>query len=394
MTALPYYRFWCDRPAWRKFLSWTVDIVVRPLPHSVAIGAAGQGKTAHASYGEYRVSAAATATSLPCLSAPFVAADVGGTHVRIGLVQAAAEAGAPLQVLAYSKFRCADYSGLADILREFIAGLPGVTPVRVAVIASAGYPLADGTVITANLPWRLSPAEIRAGLGLAAVHLVNDFEAVAHAVAHLGASEVLQLAGPAQTAPGPILVLGPGTGLGAAVWIPTGERAVVLATEAGQAALAVGTELEMALLRQMLGQRSHVSVEHALSGPGLMNLYSALCALRGVAPVFARPGEITAAALDGSDPLARESLDVFCGLLGSTVGDMALLYGVQGVYLAGGILPHLRDYLVRSDFVTRFLNKGPMREALERVSVRLVEHGQLGVIGAASWYLGSGFTEK
>ena len=223
------------------------------------------------------MSAAANATLLPGLSQPFVAADVGGTHVRIGLVQA----GSPLQVLAYSKFRCADYASLADIVREFIASLPGGTPVRVAVIASAGYPLADGTVITANLPWRLSPAEIRDSLGLDAVHLVNDFEAVAHAVAHLGASEVLQLAGPARIAPGPILVLGPGTGLGAAVWIPTANGPVVLATEAGQAALAVGTELEMALLRQMLGQRSHVSVEHALSGPGLMSRYSALCARRG-----------------------------------------------------------------------------------------------------------------
>jgi glucokinase len=327
------------------------------------------------------------------MSQPFVAADVGGTHVRIGLVQALAETGAPLQVLAYSKFRCADYADLADILREFIASLPTATPVRVAVIASAGYPLADGTVITANLPWPLSPSAIRTALGLDAVHLVNDFEAVAHAVAQLGASEVLQLTGPARTAPGPILVLGPGTGLGAAVWIPTGNGPVVLATEAGQAALAVGTELEMALLRQMLGQRSHVSVEHALSGPGLMNLYTALCGLRGATPVFARPGDITAAALDGSDALARESLEVFCGLLGSTVGDMALLYGVQGVYLAGGILPHIRDFLGHSDFTTRFLNKGPMREALERVSVRLVEHGQLGVIGAASWYLGSAFQE-
>lgn len=339
------------------------------------------------------MSAAANAISLPGrMSSPFIAADVGGTHVRIGLVQAGASPGAPLQVLAYSKFRCADYAGLADILSEFIAG---TSPARVAVIASAGYPLADGTVITANLPWRLSPAEIRDALELEAVHLVNDFEAVAHAVAHLGASEVLQLAGPAEIAPGPILVLGPGTGLGAAVWIPAHPHPVVLATEAGQAALAAGTELEMALLRQMLGQRSHVSVEYgALSGPGLMNLYVALCAVRGAEPVHARPGEVTAAALAGGDPLAREALDVFCGLLGSTVGDMALLYGVRGVYLAGGFLPQIREFLVHSDFVARFLNKGPMREALERVSVRLVEHGQLGVVGAASWYLGSGLTEK
>jgi glucokinase len=81
---------------------------------------------------------------------------------------------------------------------------------------------------------------------------------------------------------------------------------------------------------------------------------------------------------------------VFCGLLGSTVGDMALLYGVQGgIYLAGGILPQIRGVLMQSSFVERFLNKGPMREALERIPVKLVEHGQLGVIGAASWYLAS-----
>mgnify|MGYP006151054659 FL=1 len=76
------------------------------------------------------------------------------------------------------------------------------------------------------------------------------------------------------------------------------------------------------------------------------------------------------------------------GLLGSVVGDMALLYGVQGgVYLAGGILPKIRDFLIGSSFVPRFLNKGSMREALERIPVKLVEHGQLGVVGAAKWYL-------
>ncbi|RRN78876.1 ROK family protein [Pseudoxanthomonas sp. SGD-10] len=324
--------------------------------------------------------------------APFIAADVGGTHVRISLVAADGDGGAP-QVLAYSKFRCSDYASLGDILAEFIASL-GRHPVSVAVIASAGYPLADGTVITNNLPWPLSPRELRERFGLDAVHLINDFEAVANAVNQLGSSEVLQLCGPAQAAPGPLLVLGPGTGLGAAVWIPTGRRGVVLATEAGQAALAVGTELEMHLLQHMLGQRSHVPIEHALSGPGLLNLYQALCALRGAAPVHARPGEITAAALGGGDPLAREALEVFCGLLGSTVGDMALLYGVHGVYLAGGILPQIGRFLAGSRFRERFLNKGSMREALERVSVKLVEHGQLGVIGAASWYLGSEFVEQ
>ncbi len=318
----------------------------------------------------------------------FIAADVGGTHVRIGLVSASMDPNYRVKVLEYRKYVCAQYAGLTEIIEDFLAGLSGA---RVAhgVIASAGYPLEDGTVITANLPWRLSPQEIRRRLGFDDFKLVNDFEAVAHAAAQVDASQVLQLTGPT-TAPvrGPILILGPGTGLGAAVWIPTSKQAVVLPTEAGHAALTAGNAIEMALLTEMLKQRTHVPTEHALSGPGLMNLHAALCAVRGRESIYTTPGEITAAATSGSDPLARESLEIFCGLLGSAVGDLALLYGVQGgVYLAGGILPQIRDFLLNSRFVERFLNKGPMREALERIPVKLVEHGQLGVIGAASWYL-------
>ncbi|WP_433853669.1 glucokinase family protein [Stenotrophomonas nitritireducens] len=332
--------------------------------------------------------AAPTLQTFPLDSAsrPFLAADVGGTHVRLGLIRAGSGEGRAIEILSYRKYRCADHASLSAILSDFARHHP---PVEHCVIATAGYALADGTVISANLPWPLSASRIRDDLGFQAVHLVNDFEAVAHAAAHIDGSQVLQLAGPAEAPRGPTLIVGPGTGLGAAVWIPVGDRSVVLATEAGQASLAASTELEMAVLQQMLRNRSHVSIEHgALSGPGLLNLYNALCAVRGAAPVHATPDAVSAAACDGSDPLAVETLQLFCGILGSTIGDMALLYGVQGgIYLAGGILPKLGQFLIGSSFVERFLNKGPMTKALQRIPVKLVEHGQLGVIGAASWYL-------
>lgn len=317
---------------------------------------------------------------------PFLAADVGGTHVRVARVQASADPAHPVELLEYRKFRNADYPGLSAILSAFIAD--GERPAH-CVVATAGYAREDGTVITANVPWPLSARQIERDLGLEAVYIVNDFEAVAYAAAQVDASGVLQLTGPATAPRGPTLVVGPGTGLGAALWIPTAHGAVVLATEAGQPTLAVSTELEMAIVRQMQREHAHVSVEHALSGPGLMNLYRALCAIEGQPAVLATPDAITAAAVSNQDVLARQSLEVFCGLLGSTIGDMALQYGAHGgVYLAGGILPQIREFLLNSTFVARYLNKGPMREALERIPVKVVEHGQLGVIGAASWYLG------
>ncbi|WP_312914092.1 glucokinase family protein [Stenotrophomonas sp.] len=316
---------------------------------------------------------------------PFFAADVGGTHVRVGLIQAGSGTGPAIEVQSYRKYRNANYPGLDAILADFAASQP---PVSECVIATAGYALPDGTVISANLPWPLSSTRIREDLGFEAVHLVNDFEAVAHAAAHINASQVLQLTGPATVERGPTLVVGPGTGLGAAVWIPLADRSVVLATEAGQASLAATTELEMAVLQQMQRDRPHVSIEQALSGPGLLNLYNALCAVRGATPMHTTPDAVSAAACDGSDPLAVETLQLFCGILGSTIGDMALLYGTQGgIYLAGGILPKISQFLLNSSFVERFLNKGPMGKALQSIPVKLVEHGQLGVIGAASWYL-------
>jgi len=182
--------------------------------------------------------------------------------------------------------------------------------------------------------------------------------------------------------------MGPGTGLGSAVLLPGQPRAQVLATEAGQVSLAPGNEREIEILRLFRRERAHVSFEDALSGPGLLKLYGALCELRGSPSRLLTPAEVTAAALAGSDGAAVEALEVFCGLLGSFVGDLVLLYGARGgVYLAGGILPQIQPFLLSSSFAERYFNKGVMRAYLQQVPVRLIEHGQLGVIGAAGWFL-------
>ena len=316
---------------------------------------------------------------------PFLAADVGGTHARVALVRRA-PSGRPV-LERYEKYVCADYPSLAAILREFLAGIDGEA-VREAAIACAGYCL-DGTIINTNLPWTVSLDRIRSELNLSAVEFVNDFEAVAYATPHIEAGQTTLLTpAPERTLEAPTLIVGPGTGLGAAVRIPAGGGFVVLATEAGQAALAPSSDLDIEVLRYLRRKSSHVSIERVLSGPGLVNVYGALCAMRGVAPMLRSPVDITRAALAASDAVARAALDVFCGLLGSVVGDLVLLYGAEGgAFLAGGIVPQIKPYLMQSGFVERFLDKGAMRPVLERVPVRLIEHGQLGVLGAASWYL-------
>ncbi|MGP1667589.1 MAG: glucokinase, partial [Rhodanobacter sp.] len=158
-----------------------------------------------------------------------------------------------------------------------------------------------------------------------------------------------------------------------------------------QIALAPGTEREQDVLRLLARDRDYVSYEDVLSGPGLLTLYRTLCTLRGITASLSTPADVSRAALDRSHVVAVEALETFCGLLGSFAGDLALLYGARGgVYLAGGILPQLRDFLKTSSFSERYFNKGVMRAYLEQIPVRLIEHGQLGVMGAAGWFLDGG----
>lgn len=316
---------------------------------------------------------------------PFIAADVGGTHARVALVRP--QASGRLALEHYASYVCGEFADLSAILSEFLRTLGGVS-VDAAAIACAGYCL-DGTIINTNLPWTVSLGRIRADLGLAHVEFVNDFEAVAYATPQLDAGDMTLLSVARDgDAAAPVVVVGPGTGLGAAVRIPSEHGHVVLATEAGQSAFAPSTDREIDILRILRRKASHVSIEQVLSGPGLGNLYAALAELGGHAAALQSPADIAQAALAGADALARDALDLFCGLMGSVLGDLVLLYGAQGgAYLAGGILPQIKSFLLGSSFAPRFLAKGAMRPVLERVPLWLIEHRQLGVLGAASWYL-------
>ena len=309
-----------------------------------------------------------------------LAADVGGTHARIGLIDAAAPASAG-GVLAYERYAGADWPGLAEILADFLARHPGHA-VDEAAIAVAGY-VRDGELVAENLRWPVRLAELRERLRLRQLRVVNDFEALAFATQYLRADESIALID-APAASGPVAVVGPGTGLGCALLLPGANGATVLPSEGGHVALAPGNQRELALLRVLGRGRDYVHTGHALSGPGLVNLYRAIAELDGLPVIHAQPEQISAAALDGGDALALETLHTFCALLGGFVGDLAVLFKASGgVYLAGGILPQLREFLPRSAFRERFFNKGVMREFLAGVPVQLIEHGRLGVLGAA-----------
>jgi glucokinase len=167
-----------------------------------------------------------------------------------------------------------------------------------------------------------------------------------------------------------------------------GAKPVVLATEAGHIQLAARVGREQQVLAQWAQAHTHVPYDDLLSGPGLMRLYQALCRLEGQPVVYGEPASLVAAACAGEDAMAVDALHMFCEWLGSFAGDLAMLYGATGgIYLAGGFLSRMFGFLEKSAFVSRFLDKGVMSPFLQTVPVHVVDHAQLGVIGAASWLM-------
>jgi glucokinase len=318
---------------------------------------------------------------------PFLAADVGGTYARVGLVRAAPGEAHGIDLLGCRRLACAEFPGLAELLRSFVDN-DARTRISHCVLACAGQVVGD-EVLNDNSVWPIRLAEIREALALDEVTVLNDLEALGHALDGRSDSDARLLCGPDVQADGSTLVIGPGTGLGAAVRLCDTAGGRVLATEAGQMDYAPHSVREREVLAYLAPHGGYVAYERIVSGPGLLTLYGALCALRGEAPRLATPEAITAAAFACSDAQAVEAVQIFCASLGSFAGSLAMAFVTVGsVYLAGGFLYSMFALLQHSAFEERFLHGRSVRALLSRVPVRVTEHGSKGVLGAARWYLG------
>jgi glucokinase len=317
---------------------------------------------------------------------PFLAADVGGTHARVALVQVSRGGDCGLEVLTYRKFACNEFPSLSELLKTFLARDARIA-VRHCVLACAGQVMGD-EVLHDNLAWPVHLSQLRSTLDLDDIAALNDFEAFGHAFDGPLIRPGRLLCGPEVHQPGPSVVIGPGTGLGAAVRLLGPMGSTVLTTEAGQMDFAPHTTREREILACLAPQGGYVAYERITSGPGLLMLYTTLCGLHGISPRLATSEAVTAAALAAADAQAAEAVEIFCATLGSFAGGLAMAFMASGgVYLGGGFLHSIFALLERSAFIERFLHERSVRSFLSRVPVRVMEHGHHGVLGAANWYL-------
>jgi glucokinase len=312
-----------------------------------------------------------------------VSIDIGGTHARFALAEVAG--GKVVWLGEPVTMKTAEHASFQTAWEAFDAMIDEPIPRSVA-IAIAG-PINAEVIKFTNNPWIIRPALIKEKLRVEAYTLVNDFEAVGHAVAQAGDEYFAHLCGPDQPlgATGTISIIGPGTGLGVAHLLRTGGHYHVQATEGGHIDFAPLDSIEDAVLAKLRKRYRRVSVERVVSGPGLVEIYETLAGIEGRAIQPLDDKALWALGTSGEDSLAAAAVDRFCLSLGSVAGDIALAQGgFAGVVIAGGLGLRIKDTLLRSGFAERFRAKGRFEGLMAGLPVKLITHPQPGLFGAAA----------
>ncbi len=311
-----------------------------------------------------------------------VAVDIGGTHARFAI--ASVIGGRVRSLSDTTTLVTSEHASFQTAWDAFGAQLGRPLPAA-AAIAFAG-PVGGEVLQLTNSHWTIRPALVREQLAVDRCTLVNDFGAVAHAVAQAPSDQFEHICGPDEALPltGVTCVVGPGTGLGVAQIIRAPGHYHVCETEGGHLDFAPLDAFEDGLLQSLRARHRRVSVERIVAGPGLRAIHDALATLEGHAVDGGDDAALWSAALSGRSHLAVAALDRFCMSLGSVAGDIALAQGADAVVIAGGVGARIARHLPHSGFAQRFCAKGRFERRMAAIPVRRITLDQPGLFGAAT----------
>jgi glucokinase len=310
--------------------------------------------------------------------------DIGGTNTRLGLVE-----DGQLVTSTLDSFANDDFDSYEAVVETYLDRL-GQRRLEACCIALAAVPTQDGAQLT-NRDWSIARAGLQALTGAPFIGFLNDFEALGYSLIapeRLEAQPVFTSAAP-PPARATRMVLGAGTGFNAAAcyWPAFGAAPHVAAAECGHTTLAIEGEEERELQAALAAGRGRASVERALSGNGLREIYAWVCRRDGRPGKAGTSAEITAAAVAGTDEQALAAAHLFLRLLGRVVGDLALTFLPHGgIYLYGGVCRALAPLVVSTDtFREAFRAKGRMGPFMADFDAHLLLDDHVALIGCVEW---------
>jgi len=331
-----------------------------------------------------------------------LAGDVGGTKTLLGLFAEAPERPKRIEV---GEFTTLDYDSLVPMIREFLKASGVETRAVRAVTFGVAGAVTDQVARLTNVPWTVDAAAITEAASLRHVHILNDLEAMAYSVAVLEPQELKVLQHGVSQPDGNSAVIAAGTGLGEALLLNVDGRFIPGASEGGHADWGARLPREIEMLATLTRVYGRCSVEHIISGPGLVNIYqfthdafgsreylspAALVPARtceGVGPIddpADLPAAISRSALQKRCERCVESLQMFVTAYGAEAGNLALrTVATAGIYVGGGIAPKILPMFESGLFIDAFRAKEPLSAFVATIPVAIILNPEAGLLGAA-----------
>ncbi|RJX32638.1 MAG: glucokinase [Oxalobacter sp.] len=313
---------------------------------------------------------------------PRILADIGGTNVRFALEQADGRFEAVF-VQPLKNFVSISQA-LSAYLADPIALRANVMQASWAAFAMA-CPIDGDDVKMTNANWSFSIEALQQEFGFEKLRVVNDFTALAMSIPRFTNDQVRQVGGGAAKRHAAIGLIGAGTGLGVSGLVPAKEGWLPLSSEGGHVTFSPSSEREMDILRFAWKALPHVSAERLMSGMGIELIYRAVSVLSGVNRDPLAAPEIVRRALTHACPICDETLELFCGMLGTVAGNLALTLGAQGgIYIGGGIVPRLGERFDQSCFRQRFEAKGRYAQYLGGIPTFVITMAHPTLLGVSA----------
>jgi glucokinase len=318
-----------------------------------------------------------------------LAGDVGGTKTLMGLFR---QSGDRPRSVVVREFGTLDFDSLDDIIRTFLEETNA--PDLDAVCIGVAGPVTGLVARLTNVPWLADLSALAERLGDRPVQLLNDLEAMAHAVPVLEPDELCVLQEGVAVPAGNAALIAAGTGLGEALLHNVNGRFLPSASEGGHADFAARTPRELAFVEELSRIHGRVDNERVISGPGLVNLFrfthgsqDLRTACRELGPEVDPadlPAAISQSAMEHRCRRCVEALDMFVEAYGAEAGNLALRsVATAGVYLGGGIAPKILPALESGGFMSAFQDKDPMIDLLRTFPVKVILNPAAGLLGAA-----------
>ncbi len=304
-------------------------------------------------------------------------ADIGGTNARFALLE-----GMQTTPLFAKTLVCEDYASLTEAIHAYLKSI-SIFNINNAAIAVATAVTNDHLKLTNNA-WSFSIEEIRREFNLDSLKVINDFTAISIAIPYLHAGQYHQIGRGVAEKNSVKAVIGPGTGLGVSAVMPHAKNWIPLEGEGGHVSYGALNKREADVLSIISQTKKHISAETLVSGAGLRLLYKTIAQLEKADIQFTDPKDISHHAINNNCPIAKEALSIFCEILGTVAGNLALTLGSHGgVYIGGGIVPKILEFFEASNFRHRFDNHGRFTDYLKGIPVFVITTDYPAFIGIA-----------